>query len=166
MWPQKLCEITTSTVLRMDAKANKCIRKWLGLPWGLSNIGLFGKNILQLPLKSINLGYRQEKVRPSLELRNSTDPFVKKTKKQWGTGSNGTQVEGRRGCRPGHQQADAHRNCWQDTIRVTGWLKGWSGVSRSSTRSERSASGSKDVGQPGREWSTAPSSGRTCLKQG
>lgn len=78
MWPQKLCEITTSTVLRMDAKANKCIRKWICLPWGLSNIGLFGKNILQLPLKSINLGYRQEKVRPSLELRDSTDPFVKK----------------------------------------------------------------------------------------
>lgn len=81
MWPQKLCEITTSTVLRMDAKANKCIRKWLGLPWGLSNIGLFGKNTLQLPLTSINLGYRQEKARPSLELRDSTDPLVKKNTK-------------------------------------------------------------------------------------
>ena len=74
MWSLKLCEFTTSTVLRMDAKANNFIRKWLGLPWSLSNVGLFGKNTFQLPMKSINLGYRQEKARLVLELRNSTDP--------------------------------------------------------------------------------------------
>lgn len=76
IWPLKLCEITTSTVLRMDAKANK----WLGLPWSLSNIGLFRKNALQLPLKSINMGYREEKAMLMLELRDSTDLFVKNTK--------------------------------------------------------------------------------------
>ena len=80
MWPLKMCEITTSTVLRMDAKANNFIRKWLGLPRSLSNIGLFGKNTLQWPLKSINLGYRQEKARLVLELRDSTDPFVRNTR--------------------------------------------------------------------------------------
>ena len=61
----------------MDAKANNLIRKWFGLPLSLSNVGLFGKNTLQLPLKSISLGYRQEKARLVLELRDLTDPFVK-----------------------------------------------------------------------------------------
>ena len=70
----------------MDAKANSSIRKWLGLPRSLSNIGLFGKNTLQLPLKSINLGYRQEKARLVLDLRDSTDPFVKNTRAPVQTG--------------------------------------------------------------------------------
>lgn len=80
MWPLKVCEITSSTVMKMDAKANSFIRKWLGLPRCLSNIGLFGKCTLQLPLMSISLGYRQQKARVVLELRDSTDPFVKNTK--------------------------------------------------------------------------------------
>lgn len=79
-WLLKLREITTSTVLRMDAKANHCIRNWLGFSQSLSNIGMFGKATLQLPLRSINLGYGQEKARLVLELRDSTDPFVKNTK--------------------------------------------------------------------------------------
>ncbi|KAJ8398944.1 hypothetical protein AAFF_G00416110 [Aldrovandia affinis] len=32
MWPLKLCEVTSSAVSRMEAKANSFIRKWLGLP--------------------------------------------------------------------------------------------------------------------------------------
>nr|XP_023649650.1 uncharacterized protein LOC111834513 [Paramormyrops kingsleyae]XP_023649659.1 uncharacterized protein LOC111834513 [Paramormyrops kingsleyae] len=47
MWPLKLCEITMTTVLKLEAKANNYIRKWLGLPRSLSNAALFGKNILQ-----------------------------------------------------------------------------------------------------------------------
>ncbi|KAL6468407.1 hypothetical protein MHYP_G00240840 [Metynnis hypsauchen] len=70
----------------MDAKANSFIRKWLGLPRSLSNVGLFGRNILQLPLKSIDLGYKQEKARLVLELRDSTDPFVKNNKASVRTG--------------------------------------------------------------------------------
>ncbi|XP_023815255.1 uncharacterized protein LOC111948071 [Oryzias latipes] len=87
MWPLKLCEITSSTVAKMDAKANNFIRKWLGLPRSLSNTGLFGRNTLQLPLKPISLGYRQEKTRLVLELRDSTDPFVRNTKAPVRTGS-------------------------------------------------------------------------------
>ncbi|KAL6466887.1 hypothetical protein MHYP_G00246910 [Metynnis hypsauchen] len=48
--------------------------------------GLFGRNILQLPLKSIDLGYKQEKARLVLELRDSTDPFVKNNKASVRTG--------------------------------------------------------------------------------
>lgn len=61
----------------MDRLANSIIRKWLGLPRCLSDIGLFGRNTLQLPLRSISLGYRQEKARMVLELRESTDQLVR-----------------------------------------------------------------------------------------
>ncbi|KAK0146566.1 hypothetical protein N1851_014105 [Merluccius polli] len=57
----------------MDGLANSSIRKWLGLPRCLSDVGLFGRNMLQLPLRSIGLGYKQERARMVLELRESTD---------------------------------------------------------------------------------------------
>ncbi len=41
MWPLKLCEVTSSAVSRMEAKANCFIRKWLGLPWCFSAAGLY-----------------------------------------------------------------------------------------------------------------------------
>ncbi|KAL7378001.1 hypothetical protein ABVT39_007243 [Epinephelus coioides] len=62
MWPLKLSDITASAAMRMDAKANNFIHKWFGLPRCLSNMALFGKNMLTLPLKSISLGYKQEKL--------------------------------------------------------------------------------------------------------
>nr|XP_061819532.1 uncharacterized protein LOC133608354 [Nerophis lumbriciformis] len=77
MWPLKVAEIPSSQASKMDSIANGYIRKWLGLPRCFSDTGLFGKNILQLPLKSINLGYRQEKTRLVLELRESRDEAVK-----------------------------------------------------------------------------------------
>ncbi|KAJ8334019.1 hypothetical protein SKAU_G00413380 [Synaphobranchus kaupii] len=80
MWPLKLSEIASTAVLKMDSKANNYIRKWLGLPRCLSNVALFGRNTLQLPLRSLYLGYRQEKVRLVFELRDSSDPFVQKAK--------------------------------------------------------------------------------------
>ena len=73
MWPLKMSEIPSSTVSKMDGKANAFIRKWLGPPRWISETGLFGKNALQLPLQSIALGYMQEKTRLVLELRESTD---------------------------------------------------------------------------------------------
>ena len=76
MWPLKLCEVTSSAVSRMEAKANSFIRKWLGLPRCFSAAGLYGWNSLQLPLKSITLGYRQEKARLVMELRDSSDSTV------------------------------------------------------------------------------------------
>lgn len=58
MWPLKMCEITVATVKKLDAKASNFIRKWLGLPRCLSDAALFGRNALQLPLKSTAMGYR------------------------------------------------------------------------------------------------------------
>ncbi len=76
MWHLKLCEVTSSAVSRMEAKANSFIRKWLGLPWCFSAAGMYGWNSLQLPLKSITLGYKQEKARLVMELRDSSDRAV------------------------------------------------------------------------------------------
>ena len=66
----------------MDRLANSPIRKWLGL----SDVGLFGRNTLQLPLRSIGLGYKQEKAWMVLELRESTDPLVRAAGSQIRTG--------------------------------------------------------------------------------
>ena len=73
MWPLKMSDVPSSVVDKMDGLANSSIRKWLGLPRCLSDVGLFGRNMLQLPLRSIGLGYKQEKARMVLELRESTD---------------------------------------------------------------------------------------------
>lgn len=43
----------------------------------LSDAGLFDKNMLQLPLKSINIKFKQEKTRLTLELRKSRDQMVR-----------------------------------------------------------------------------------------
>ncbi|KAI7794830.1 polyprotein [Triplophysa rosa] len=76
MLPLNLCEVTSSAVRRMEAKANSFIRKWLGLPQCFSVAGLYGWNSLQLALKSITLGYRQEKARLVMELCESSDRAV------------------------------------------------------------------------------------------
>ncbi len=73
MWPLKMSEVPSSVADKLDGLANSFIRKWLGLP----DVGLFGRNTLQLPLRSIGLGYKQEKARMVLELRESTDQLVR-----------------------------------------------------------------------------------------
>ncbi|KAL7836380.1 hypothetical protein AOLI_G00276640 [Acnodon oligacanthus] len=77
MWPLKVCEIPFSMASKMDGIAKSNMRKWLGLPHCFSDAGLFGKNMLQLILKSIDLGYKQEKTRLVLELMESRDEAVK-----------------------------------------------------------------------------------------
>ncbi|KAG1925338.1 hypothetical protein F2P79_025614 [Pimephales promelas] len=86
MWPLKMSEVPSSTVSKLDSLANSYIRKWLGLPRCLSDVGLFGKTKLQLPLRSISGGYKQEKVRLIMELRESTDPLVRAADAQVLTG--------------------------------------------------------------------------------
>lgn len=43
----------------------------------MAGADLFGQNMLRLLLKSISLGYKQEKARLGLELRDSGDPVVR-----------------------------------------------------------------------------------------
>lgn len=77
MWPLKGKEITTSAAIRMDAKVNNFIWKWLGLS---QHSTLLGTNAL--PLKSINLGYKHEKTRLVFQLRDSPDPTIRNTRAQ------------------------------------------------------------------------------------
>lgn len=76
MWPLKICEIPTSMFSRMDTLTNSYIQKWLGLSCCFSDAGLFGWNMLELPVKSISLGYKQDKARLVLELRESANQLV------------------------------------------------------------------------------------------
>ncbi|CAJ1079913.1 uncharacterized protein LOC122133219 [Xyrichtys novacula] len=78
MWPPKMCEIPSSKVNGLDRLTNSYIRKWLGLLHCFSDIGLFGAKSLQLPVQSITLGYKQEKARLVLKLKESSDPTVRK----------------------------------------------------------------------------------------
>ena len=80
MWPLKICEIPSSEVGRMDSLANSYLRRWLGLPRCFSEANLFGGNMLELPLKSISLGYKQEKARLVLELKESADQLIRSVK--------------------------------------------------------------------------------------
>lgn len=77
MWPLKGNEITTSAAIRMDAKVNNFIWKWLGLS---QHSTLLGTNAL--PLKSINLGYKHEKTGLVFQLRDSPDPTIRNTRAQ------------------------------------------------------------------------------------
>ncbi|KAK0138756.1 LINE-1 retrotransposable element ORF2 protein [Merluccius polli] len=47
MWPLKMSDVPSSVVDKMDGLANSSIRKWLGLPRCLSDVGLFSRNMLQ-----------------------------------------------------------------------------------------------------------------------
>lgn len=64
----------------MDNLANSYIRKWMGLPRCFTDAGLFGWNMLELPLKSISLGYKQEKARLVLEMKDSADHLIRSAK--------------------------------------------------------------------------------------
>lgn len=62
------------------------IRKWLGLPQAFSSVDLFGKNVLQLPLKVTYVGLQTGEGKACLELRDSSDLSVQNTKAQVRTG--------------------------------------------------------------------------------
>lgn len=62
------------------------IRKWLGLPQSFSSVDLFGKNVLQLPLKVTYVGLQTGEGKACLELRDSSDLPVQNTKAQVRTG--------------------------------------------------------------------------------
>lgn len=80
MWFLKLCDTTLTAVEKMDLRTNSYLRKWLGILRCLSNMALFRRNTLQLPLISVSLGYYQEKVRLLFKIRDSPDPTIQKSK--------------------------------------------------------------------------------------
>lgn len=69
VWPLKISEISITSVSKMDSLAKTYPE--------MAGADLFGQNMLRLLLKSISLGYKQEKARLGLELRDSGDPMVR-----------------------------------------------------------------------------------------
>lgn len=63
------------TVIKLNAKAYNCIQKRLGLPRCFSDVALFGRNALLMPLKNIATAYRLEKTRLVLELKTVKRPI-------------------------------------------------------------------------------------------
>lgn len=64
MWPLKLCYVSLATAQKLDSKTTT----------------------LKLPLESLSLGYRQEKVRLLFKLRDLPDPAVRNAKVHVHTG--------------------------------------------------------------------------------
>ena len=78
LWPLLVYEISTSAVEKMEAKINKYIRKWLGLPPDLSNVAMYCRQTkLKLPLKSIMEEFKSSKVKLQMMLDDSKDKVIK-----------------------------------------------------------------------------------------
>ena len=62
----------------MEAKINKCTRKLLGLPLGLSDVTMYCRQAkLKFPLKSIMEEFKSGKVRLQMMLDDSKDKVIK-----------------------------------------------------------------------------------------
>ena len=80
LWPLLVYEVCLSTVESIEATISKFLRRWLGVPPGFSNTGLYGRSTkLCLPLKSISEGFKVGKVRLNMMLQTSNDPLVRLT---------------------------------------------------------------------------------------
>lgn len=90
-------------------------------------LALFGRNTLQMPLRSLNLGYRQEKVRLVFALKDSSDSLHTKCK---GPTLDRAHVEGRTGGRTSCQPAKTSGDSWTVSTRQSGTCKVWSWASK------------------------------------
>ena len=86
MWPLTIYEVPISKVDKLERLVSSFARKWLGVPRCLSNIALYGKGILELPLSSLTEEYKSTKVRLEMMLTESRDPCVAKTAPTLATG--------------------------------------------------------------------------------
>ena len=76
LWPLTLYEAAPSKVKKLERQISSYARKWLGLPWCLSSIGLYGKGVLELLISSLSEENKCAKVRLEMTLTDSRDPFV------------------------------------------------------------------------------------------
>lgn len=76
MWPLTIYEVPITTVEKMEHIITSYMKKWLGVPRCLSNIALYGKGILELPLTSLTEEYKCSKVRLQMTLKHSRDKTI------------------------------------------------------------------------------------------
>ncbi|KAK9523107.1 hypothetical protein VZT92_019529 [Zoarces viviparus] len=60
----------------MERTITSYVKKWLGVPRCLTNISLYGKGVLELPLTSLTEEYKCSKVRLQMTLRDSRDKII------------------------------------------------------------------------------------------
>ena len=73
MWPLTIYELPITTVEKMERTMTSYVKKWLGAPCCLTNISLYGKGVLELPITSLTEEYKCSKVRLQMTLKDSRD---------------------------------------------------------------------------------------------
>lgn len=76
MWPLTMYEVPLTTVEKMERIVTSYVKKWLGVPRCLTNISLYGKGALQLPITSLTEEYKCSKVRLQMTLKDSRDQII------------------------------------------------------------------------------------------
>lgn len=78
MWPLTIYDVAISRVEIIEMRVNKMIRKWLGVPKGLSLVALYSKRSkLQLPLVSLVEEFKVGKIRLQSMLLESKDHYIR-----------------------------------------------------------------------------------------
>lgn len=76
MWPLTIYEVPITTVEKMERSVPSYVKKWLGVPRCLTNISLYGKGVLELPITSLIDEYKCSKVRLLMTLKDSKDQIT------------------------------------------------------------------------------------------
>ncbi len=75
-WPLTIYELPITTVEKMERTMTSYVKKWLGVPRCLTNISLYGKGVLELPITSLTEEYKCSKVRLQMTLKDSRDQTI------------------------------------------------------------------------------------------
>ena len=86
MWPLTVYEVPLTTVEKMERTITVYVKQWLGVPRCLTNISLYGKGVLELPITSLTKEYKCAKVRLQMTLTDSRDRTISKAAPPLSTG--------------------------------------------------------------------------------
>ncbi len=75
MWPLTVYKVHITKIEKLERIVSTYIKKWLGLPRCLSNISLYGRSVLELPVSSLTEEYTSQK---SLLIMELTVPWGSK----------------------------------------------------------------------------------------
>ncbi len=93
MWPLTVYEVPITKIEKLERTVSSYIKKWLGLPRCLSNIGLYGRSALELPFSSLTEEYKCTKVRLDITLTESQDAVIQAAAPRLATGNKWTPTE-------------------------------------------------------------------------
>ncbi|KAJ7991222.1 hypothetical protein DPEC_G00295080 [Dallia pectoralis] len=79
MWPLTIYEVPISKVEKLERVVSSFAKKWLGLHRCFTNIGLYGRGILEIPVSSLAEEFKCSKVKLEMTLTESRDPCVSGT---------------------------------------------------------------------------------------